>query len=153
MGRLRLRISDTRADRLPDACMACGEPSKEYVRKDFSWFPPWIYATIALGVLLALILTSVMTKRMRVDIPLCHEHFGHFRQRVVLYWVLIGIWMISPVVITVMIMGLIGAGVLGEGAGAAICPSIIVVFLAFLAVMVVSKFTAIPPEITDNSIT
>jgi hypothetical protein len=62
--------------------------------------------------------------------------------------------MISPVLITGVILGLIAAGVLGESAGGAICPSIVVVFLVFFAVMFVSKFTAIrPAEITDDSIT
>src|SRR5438477_7402723 len=114
MGRLRLRMSDTKADRLPDACMVCGEPSKEYVRKNFSWFPPWVYATILLGVLPAFIVASVLTKRMRIDVPLCREHLGHFRKRVTLFWVLVAVWMVSPVLLFTLVFVLVGAGVIDE---------------------------------------
>jgi len=66
---------------LPRICMWCGEPADEIKTKSFGWFHPLIYLTLFIGFLPFVIIALVLTKRMTVDAPFCHEHRGHWARR------------------------------------------------------------------------
>jgi len=73
-----------RDGKLPPVCLKCGAGADCDVERRFSWCPSWVVVFILLGVLgllLLIVLTIVLTKRMRVYVPLCEEHRGYFRQR------------------------------------------------------------------------
>jgi hypothetical protein len=137
---------------LPRVCMRCGAPSDEVKSKNFSWFHPLIYLTLLLGLLPFLIIALVLTKRMTVDAPFCHEHRGHWTRRTLL---------VTGTLLAVLALG-IGAiaymanqppgpkddlsGFLCAGAG--------VLLFGWLILSMIVSMTAIrTTEITDRTIT
>ena len=59
---------------LPPVCMACGAPATVRKRKLFSWQPQWVPVLILVGLLPYIIVSLVLTKRQRVETPLCERH-------------------------------------------------------------------------------
>jgi hypothetical protein len=149
MAELRLKASQTQADRLPQICMACGQPAVKHVRRNFSWCPPWIHICIIAGVLPWAIIVAILTKRMWVDVPVCEKHRGYFWKRLLL--------MILPIV---LLLGLsVGIAYLlsemGEKDSAGlVCLGFGIALLAWIIVIGVIQFTMIrAKDITDRTIT
>src|SRR5689334_11120648 len=82
MARLRLRDTETRRSRLPELCMACGEPAETHIKKNFSWYPPWAGLLILVALIPAVIVIAILTKRMTVEVPVCAQHRGYFGKRI-----------------------------------------------------------------------
>src|SRR5262249_13477137 len=61
--------------------MRCGAPADSRKSRTFSWFPPIAYIGLLAGLLPFVIIALVLTKRMAVSVPLCHEHRGHWSSR------------------------------------------------------------------------
>ena len=149
MAELRLKGSQTRADRLPEVCMACGQPSATHKNKNFAWYPKWTLLLIFVHVLVFAIVASLLTKRMRVDVPLCDKHSGYFWKRLVL------------ILLSCLLLALIGLGggilvadQFGNDAAGIVCLGASVLFLLWLVMVVVIQQTMIrAKEITDRSIT
>jgi hypothetical protein len=79
MPNITIDVAECRKEgRLPPVCMVCGEPADHYVRKVFSWYPPWIAITILAGLLVWVILVALLTKRCTVFAPMCSAHKGHW---------------------------------------------------------------------------
>jgi hypothetical protein len=72
--------------RLPLVCMRCGGAADGYKSKLFSWSPPWISLFLLLGVLPFLILIAALTRRVRIEVPLCEAHRGHWIGRALFVW-------------------------------------------------------------------
>ena len=66
------------ADDLPDVCLVCGDDAADTVRRDFRWHPAWMYVFLLVGLLPAVILLLLLSKRMAVDCPVCDRHRGHW---------------------------------------------------------------------------
>ncbi len=58
-------------DRLPMVCMVCGDDADLTKSKTFTYTPPGAWAMFGL---LGAVIASFFTKKMRVDLPLCHKH-------------------------------------------------------------------------------
>jgi hypothetical protein len=153
MAKVRLSRYDAEEGRLPDLCMRCGAEGTFARTKTFSWFPQWVYILILGGLLPFAIVALVLTKRMRVEVPLCPDHQRHWMWRNLL-----------------VIAGLIGLILLGIGAavlimelerrpgfrniGGWVCGAVALLGLIWLIVAAVLGTTAIrPSEITDRDIT
>jgi hypothetical protein len=78
------RYECDRDGKLPPVCMKCGAEAEHYVKRTFSWYPPWVLATILAGVLPWMVLASVLTKKLTVYVPLCSEHRAYFSRRVLI---------------------------------------------------------------------
>jgi hypothetical protein len=63
---------------LPDVCLRCGAPATLHKSKTFSWHPPWVYVLLIAGLLPFAIVAIVLTKRRRVEAPLCEQHKHHW---------------------------------------------------------------------------
>ncbi len=66
------------ADELPDVCLVCGGDATDTIRRDFRWHPSWMYVFLLVGLLPAVILLLLLSKRMAVDCPVCDRHRGHW---------------------------------------------------------------------------
>jgi hypothetical protein len=153
MGRIRLRESEVRASRLPEVCMACGEPSDTHVKKNFSWFPPWVGITILAGLLPYMILAAVLTKRMSVSVPVCDRHRGHFWKRTLLIWMSLALWLVGSGLIFVLTMALLPPKE-QDGAFGLSCFAFIGGLIAAIVVIWFAQNSGIrPKEITDRDIT
>src|SRR6266478_3526907 len=84
MATTRLSLYEVDRKLLPDLCMRCGEPATTHKNRNFSWYPPWIGVTILAGLIVYVILVAVLTKRMRVSVPLCDAHKNHWSIRVMI---------------------------------------------------------------------
>jgi hypothetical protein len=98
MAEVRLGRSETENNQLPAVCMRCGSPATVRVDKNFAWHPPWVWLLLPFGLIPALVLDYLLTKRVRASAPLCRRHKNHWE------WYSAGIFF-SFVII------LIGAGV------------------------------------------
>lgn len=148
MANIQLHESETYRERLPDMCMACGEPAVDHIRRNFSWCPPWVGVLLLAGALPYIIVASITTKRMLVEVPVCDRHRGYFWKRNLLMWLpllLIGV-------------GGIGLAVAAEqvqrDASGIVCGLTALLFIAWLiAAVVIQSFMIKPTEITERSIT
>jgi len=72
---------------LPDRCVKCNAPAQgQKLRRKLSWHTPWIYALIILGLLFYIIAAVITSKRARIDIGLCREHFAARKRDVLIGW-------------------------------------------------------------------
>jgi len=88
---------------LPPVCMRCGEESTATKSRTFSWYPGWVNVLILVNLLVWAVVAMVMTKKMKVQAPMCDRHAGHwFRFNLFLYGGLIG--MLAVIVAGVALM-------------------------------------------------
>jgi hypothetical protein len=145
MATTRLGRYEVERKQLPELCMRCGEPATTHKSRNFAWVPPWVIVTIVAGLLPYIIVAAVLTKRMRVSVPLCDAHKNHWRIRSLII-----------LLAFVAILALVGLDVaFGDKDFVAIL--IIATLIAgfgWLVLVAVLQTTAIrPTEITDRSIT
>lgn len=80
MAEVRLSCYEIERDLLPNVCMCCGERATLRRSKGFAWHPPWVL--ILLPTILPFVLIAfALTKRMRVNVPLCQTHRHHWFKR------------------------------------------------------------------------
>ncbi len=78
-----IRLHVQQADgKLPMVCMRCGEPAIVVKTKKVSWFPRWVFWLILAHLIIFGIVALIMTRRAKLQAPLCEQHQGHwlFRQ-------------------------------------------------------------------------
>ncbi len=66
---------------LPLVCMKCGAEATVVRKRQFSWYPPWIWILFLLSVWPFIIVALILTKRATVEIPFCPKHKNHFLWR------------------------------------------------------------------------
>src|SRR5262249_6525040 len=75
---------------LPDVCMKCGAPAATRKRKQFAWYPQWVFdvlgRNIFVGLLPFAIVALVHTKRMAVSMPFCARHRNYWLVRDLFLW-------------------------------------------------------------------
>jgi hypothetical protein len=54
--------------------MVCGARATTEKRKNFAWYPPWVFALLPVCLLIYFIVAAILTKRMRVAMPVCRRH-------------------------------------------------------------------------------
>jgi hypothetical protein len=155
MPSVRIDFEDLDADALPDLCMCCGAPAVTRKPRTFAWQPPWIAVLILVGCLPYVIVALLLTKRRRMDVPLCERHQGHWAWR--LWTGLIGF----GVVLLLFFGGVAAMSVSsssgtrgGDELGGMLFAAAMLGLVAWLILIAVVQSTAIrPAEITDFSIT
>jgi hypothetical protein len=138
---------------LPDVCMKCGAPATVRKSKTFSWCPPWVYLLLLCNLIVFAVVALIVTKRRRLEVPLCAEHKNH--------------WMWRQLLVLGSLLFLLAAGFLvmiattdnkGPGGGddlsGAVCMGWLVLMVVWIVAAVIAQVTSIRPrEITDRSIT
>ena len=71
---------------LPSRCVCCNAPASGVKRRTFYWYPPWVYALILLSPLILILVSLVVRRTVRIDIPLCDEHQAKRRKRLGIGW-------------------------------------------------------------------
>ena len=71
---------------LPSRCVCCNGPATGVKRRTFYWYPPWVYALILLSPLILIVVSLVVRRTARIDIPLCDEHLAKRRKRLWIGW-------------------------------------------------------------------
>jgi hypothetical protein len=66
---------------LPPVCMKCGADATVIRKRQFSWYPPWIWILFLISILPFVIVALILTKRGTVEIPFCSKHKNHFLWR------------------------------------------------------------------------
>ena len=159
MATVRLESYDGEVCDLPEICMKCGAPSSVHKNKTFSWYPPWVGVLLLAGLIPYLIVAAIVTKRCRVEVPLCDQHKSH--------------WLMRQLLVLLSLLGLLALGVVFMIAGAAasdaaaasnkgsgnnpvfafLCVGWLVLMLGWIILAVIVQYTTIrPSEITDTSI-
>ncbi len=158
----RVRLSRDEVDELPPVCLRCGAPTTLVRERTFTWHPSWIDWLIIGGLILfwpllvvGIVLVAVMTKRMRVAVPLCEAHRGYWQRRAWFIWG--GLAVVAPLAIgtVAFLFSVIQAedpdrqAVAGwTCAGAGLIGLVWLIAVAFLQRSVIA-----PAEITDDEIT
>ena len=146
--RLRLREAD---GRLPMVCMCCGEPATVTKTKKMSWCPPWVGVLIVAGLLPYAIVASILTKRARVQGPLCEQHKGHWLYRLLILWLTLAVVGFVGLVAIIAVASL--PRHLSDSLGPFICIGSVGLFVVWLIGIIIMQYTAIrPKEITDRDI-
>jgi len=149
MSILRLDSYNGDVEDLPDLCLKCGAPAALRKNKTFSWYPPWVAVLLLAGLIPFAIVALVLTKRSRVEVPLCEQHTGHWWKRQLL------------VIGTLLV--LLGGGFAvflatvdnkGNDLSGLVCMGWVVLMIGWIVLAAIVQYTSIrPKEITDTSIT
>ncbi len=81
MALVRIYDDERDGEDFPDMCMKCGGETNLLVPKTFVWSPSWANLFIFIGLLPWVIVVLVTRKTMRVQVPLCQQHTGHWLYR------------------------------------------------------------------------
>lgn len=71
---------------LPPYCVKCGQPATQWVKKNFSWHAPWVLVLVLLNLLIYLIVALAISKRQKLDVPLCDAHYRKRRTQLLAGW-------------------------------------------------------------------
>src|SRR5438128_1659851 len=85
MAEIRLRLRDADGD-LPPVCMCCGDAATVTKARKMSWFPSWVYVLVLVNLIICAVVAMILTKRARVQAPLCDKHQGHWFYRSLVIW-------------------------------------------------------------------
>lgn len=152
MAKLRLKKRDTKAARLPPVCMVCGNECTKARKTTFSWTPMWVHVLILAGLLPYVIIHSILTKRMSVEVPLCTSDRRYFGMRTLMSFLTIFGAIGLGGLIFVAIIAL--AGDPGEAGAGLICGFPLLVLAVAIITMIAIRFTMIRAvQITDDEIT
>jgi hypothetical protein len=136
-----------------DACMRCGQPAVVLKYRRFSWCPQWVYLLLLVGLIPCAIVALILTKRKKLNIPLCEAHKNHWlwRQLVVVGGFLA---FIALGFAAMVLMGSQQGGRRGDDVAGFICLGAAGLGLVWLITAVIVQQTAIrPTKITDRAIT
>ncbi|WP_020475928.1 Coa1/Tim21 domain-containing protein [Zavarzinella formosa] len=153
MAKVTLTEYECRKNLLPDVCMKCGEPADTRVKRNFSWYPPWVMVLVLAGVLVAAIVALILTKKMSVRAPMCDLHKDHWSKRTM--WTLITFGILAVLGIGgIVILGAVENGPNKDSFTGLICGGGVFGLLAWLILVVIFQSTMIKPTlITDKKIT
>jgi hypothetical protein len=154
MATVQLSRREAEDDDLPDVCMKCGAPATTRISRAFAWYPEWVWITILAGLLIFVILALVLTKRMRVEVPLCDEHKKHWFNRNLAIWGTFGILALLMVIgIGIAVAAADPSDRDGNPVFGVICIGSLVCLIPWLTVVAIAHYSMIrPSEITDRSI-
>lgn len=150
MAEIRVHLRDADGG-LPEVCMRCGEPSTVVKSRKMQWCPPWVGVLLFAGALPYVIAAAILTKRTRVQVPLCDGHKGHWLWRNVIIWVsFFGIGFVAMISLIALAAT---QNRIQEQIFPFVCVGNIFLLLIWLAIVIGCQATAIrPKEITDTHI-
>ena len=150
MATVRMESYDGSVRDLPDVCMKCGAPATVRKHKTFSWYPPWLAVLLLAGLLPYIIVVLILTKKSRVEVPLCDAHKHHWLMRQALVLVsLLGLLAVGFVAVLLTTDGRADSGPFGF-----VCMGWVLLMIAWIVMASIVQFTSIrPQEITDTSVT
>jgi hypothetical protein len=144
MAQIKLGKYELKNYPLPPLCMVCGQPATITRNKKFSWNPGWVYLLLLVGLLPCIIVALIMTRRMRIEAPLCDVHRNHWSTR---NWVT-GLSILGYVVFFFAALIFFQGEALGGLLGGSIA-----LFVVWLIILAIWQATAIRvTEITNHSI-
>jgi hypothetical protein len=148
----QVRLDRYEADgRLPMVCMRCGEPATVTRSRNMSWCPPWVGVLFLAGLVPYVIVAMILTKRARVQVPLCDSHKGHWLYRLLI--VLGSFFLLLFVGIVGAVLFAVAPRQFQDSAGPFMCLGGAFLFIIWVVVLIVAQNTAIRPrEITDDEI-
>jgi hypothetical protein len=151
MATVKLNDCNRRYYQMPDLCMRCGHEPVVDKSKTFSRHPSWVWILLLAGLLPFAIVAVILTKRMRLEVPLCQRHRFHWglRQASVLLS-LLGVFGLA-VVLAVLTNSEAGRPPLLPSAVWMVLPVCAIGWLIFALVVSLTTIRAV--EITDYSIT
>src|ERR1700720_2814473 len=100
-----LRLHREQADgQLPMVCMRCGDPANIVKTKRLYWFPRWVYLLFLIHPILVVIFALILTRRARIQAPLCERHRWHWLVRQAFVWLtLLGLLILGAGVVFLLI--------------------------------------------------
>src|SRR5262245_54291907 len=150
-----IKLSETKCRRefLQDLCMFCWETATDRKEKKFSWNPGWVWVFVlfgVVGIVVALILASVLSKKMVVKVPICDRHTGYWKRRGI---VLVGSFcLVSAFAIGALVI-LSDQGPGNDELTGWLCGSGVVLFFIWLVGAAIYSARGVrPTEITDRYI-
>lgn len=149
MARVTITREELEDGLLPPVCALTGAPTDDVKKKTFMWQPGWVSVLILAGLLPYLIVSLMMRKQMRVELPMVRDRHGHWIWRV-----LVGL---SGV--TIGFSAIIGGGLLAENRGSESVGGVLalvgvsVVLVSLIVWLVLNNNSIRPAEITDRDIT
>ena len=153
MATVTLSEYECRKKLLPDVCIQCGEPATVSVRRNFSWYPPWVIALVLAGVLVAAIVAIVLTKKMLVQVPMCDRHKSHWSTRTM--WTFLCFAVVASAAIGgIALLAANDNGPRKDDMVGWVCGGSALALLLWLFLVAILQSTAIRPKlITDRKIT
>src|SRR5262245_57890836 len=94
MARIRVFRAEAGGEHFPRMCMRCGYPAEVDVSQTFVWMPGWVSILILAGLGPWIIVALVLRRTMRVVVPMCHRHSGHWRVRKLFIWIGLVFWIV-----------------------------------------------------------
>ncbi len=155
MAIVRLTRQEASRGDLPEVCIVCGERADEFRSKTMYWHPPWVFLLILLFVWPFIIAALLTQQRMRVQLPFCSQHRGHWSVRA---WTtcltFAGIFILGFVFFAVFIAAQErGRGRGNDAAMGVVCMIWLVLLLGWIVLVAILSFTAVrPQEIKESAI-
>jgi hypothetical protein len=138
---------------LPRVCMKCGADATTVKKRQFSWYPQWVWILLFFGIWPFVIVALILTKRQRVELAFCDQHKNHFLVRM-----LAGLGGFAAI----LVLGALGFALVtavapkqnNEDYFGIVCGAWVVLFVAYLLVVgIYSAMTTIrPTRITERDI-
>lgn len=101
MARIRVYRDEANGKDFPRMCMCCGRPAEVDVPHNFAWMPSWVMIFIFFGLLPWLLVMFFTRKTMRVVVPMCLQHQGHWRVRMLYVWLGLLFWITYVIALVV----------------------------------------------------
>jgi hypothetical protein len=151
MARVRLEGWNGQVVDVPPVCVQCGAPATTFPEREFSWHPRWLYFLLLLGLIPAAVAVLILTKKMRMAVPFCAAHAGHWNSRLL---VIIG----GVVGFPVLFILIFSTAKAGPGPGISLQEVLLgmtcLAVVGWIGLIIILAATEIRPrEITDTSIT
>jgi len=124
---------------LPPYCVRCGQPSEGVVKKTFSWHQPWLYILV-ISPLIYIIVALIVSKRMKLEVPMCAAHRSRRRLYLLAGWLLFFGFIPLGLMVGSLGQDMDGIGFL-VGFGT---------FIASLVFLVLGSRVMVPKEIDDR---
>jgi hypothetical protein len=150
-----VRIDDPAGRRYPvwEVCARCGAAATTWKDKTFAWHPPWVWVLLLAGLLPFAIVALILTKRMRVRMPLCEDHQNHWLWRNIIVFGGLFAWL-GLAFLAFVSMTMVQWGNVLDDLGGLLCVGTVLGLLAWFVVTIVLSGSAIRPVgITDYAIT
>jgi len=102
MARILIYRDETDGDYFPHRCVCCGVETERQVKNTFTWMPAWVNILILAGLMPWLIVALVMRKSMRISLPICDRHRGHWRARRMYVWLGLLLWIAYTITLSML---------------------------------------------------
>jgi hypothetical protein len=102
MATVRIYREERGGEDFPRLCLKCGAEADSDVTNTFTWVPSWVIVIILAGLLPWLIVASLLRKSMRVTVPMCGRHRGHWLNRRLYLWLGLLGWIAYGVALAVV---------------------------------------------------